>query len=961
MAINAPQAAGIGVGGDNLTRLAWRNPDNSSSLWTLNADGSVATQTPYAAAVPSPNFVGLAVGANNVPRLLWNLYTPGTNHYSQTYLWNMTDPNPAATSLVFGPYSGWNAQSFAIGSDSAPRMLWNNDSGQIALWHMNPTGASFTQNDYGPYPGWEAQAVAVGPDNVPRIMWNHPVDAEMSLWRVAPDGTFTQNSYGPYTGWGATIEAVDSTNAPRILWSSGSTASLWKVAADGSFAFQNYTYPAGYTPVGMACGTGGDVRLLWNDTHGDAQVWTIAADGTYTVKTYTALLLTSVTLNPATVTGGSSSTATVTLNSPAPAGGVTVGLSVFSPVGSSAAATVPVNVLVAAGATSATFPIATTAVTTSANDYITVGYLGMGKGAFLTINPASSFSLDLAAAATGANKITLYWSGYSGASGYNVYRGLQSGGPYTRVNSSGPVNTPDNSAGLTNVFMYTDSPLATGTTYYYYVAPVVQNGTEAGQSNEDSATPNANAVPWDTADPTQIINAVSATAALDLEPDYDDSGDAYPAQVGVLQVAGPDGAVYMGNFPNGSPAQAFTSHAYSDGNSIYYDDGRVIASPNYDQTNAGTTNSVMSANLSPHSTPVPDKTSFPATSIPSGIYREVNSVPGYTGFSAIVGIPNANDPQTVNIANNIDTVTGKSYPDAIDIYSGGYVYTGGTVSVGASGPLPLDAGLQLTLLPKTASGTYPIGFWEPVINGKRSPPIDPNTKMPNTNALLPSVFLDGSTKVLPTGTLEYKEKLSGEVKMQFLTPAAPNVVGQSVELHFSLPLTGVGTGQISLISINPKTQQTSVSNVNEVTLVYYHVPGWQKSSKFVIKRINSIAQTLRSRTPSAYESTSFDPSHPGAPYANSPTNQTTMGYLNDGSYVVAPVGSGSFSGAYWGEGDTSGVELRGANGGWISWTDDPTITNAAGAYPNPLAYSKAVNWLEQNPYFWEENVNLTAL
>ncbi len=30
----------------------------------------------------------------------------------------------------------------------------------------------------------------------------------------------------------------------------------------------------------------------------------------------------------------------------------------------------------------------------------------------------------------------------------------------------------------------------------------------------------------------------------------------------------------------------------------------------------------------------------------------------------------------------------------------------------------------------------------------------------------------------------------------------------------------------------------------------------------------------------------------------------------------------------------------------------------AGAYPN--AYNSVVNWLEQNAYFWEENVNLFA-
>ena len=59
--------------------------------------------------------------------------------------------------------------------------------------------------------------------------------------------------------------------------------------------------------------------------------------------------MSSVSLNPTSVTGGASSTGTVTLSSAAPAGGAVVTL------GSSntAAATVPGSVTVAAGATSA--------------------------------------------------------------------------------------------------------------------------------------------------------------------------------------------------------------------------------------------------------------------------------------------------------------------------------------------------------------------------------------------------------------------------------------------------------------------------------------------------------------------------------------------------------------------------------------------------------------------------------
>jgi len=605
--------------------------------------------------------------------------------------------------------------------------------------------------------------------------------------------------------------------------------------------------------------------------------------------------------------------------------------------------------------------------TTAGTATVTAASGSVSGMATVTVNPSSSpAALSLTAAATGANKITLYWNGISGASGYDIYRSTVSGGPYTQIASN--VATPDSSPGLTNTFMYSDTAGLTTGTEYFYVVRAVQSGNETVQSNEDSAIPAVISVPWDTGNPTQIINAVSATAALDLEPDIDDSGNSTPARVGVLEVAGPDGAIYMGNFPDGSPAQAFTSHAYSDGNSVTYDDGRVVAEPDYDDPSNSATSSATATGvtgLSPLLAPVPDKSIFPATSPPSGIYREVNSVPGYTGFSAAVGIPNATDRQTINLVDHVSTSAvgakdfGKHYADAIDIYTGGYVYLGPGTGVNT---FPLDAGLQLTLSP-TSFGTYAVGYWEPILNGEREPPINPKTGNPDPNASLPRVKLDGSPRALPTGTVEYQEHLSGEVRMQFLTPASPHVADKSVELHFSLPVLGAGTGLIVLAQINPVTKQVTLNNdINEITLVYYYVPHWRSNSSYVIKRINSVAQTLRSPMPNQSEMLYFDPKHLGAPVANYPATSSIFvkGYLNDGCYAVAPIGSGSLAGAYWGNADARGVELQTPGGGWVSWTDDPSITNLAGGYPIPSEFSNVDNWLVQNPYFWEVNVNLIA-
>jgi hypothetical protein len=111
--------------------------------------------------------------------------------------------------------------------------------------------------------------------------------------------------------------------------------------------------------------------------------------------------LSSVGVNPSSVTGASSSTGTVTLSGPAPTYGATVNLS-----SSASAATVPSSVTVANGATSANFTVNTSAVTTSTSVTISALYAGVTKTASLTVNPSSG--------GTPAGTYTLTITGTSG-------------------------------------------------------------------------------------------------------------------------------------------------------------------------------------------------------------------------------------------------------------------------------------------------------------------------------------------------------------------------------------------------------------------------------------------------------------------------------------------------------------------------------------------------------------------
>ena len=124
---------------------------------------------------------------------------------------------------------------------------------------------------------------------------------------------------------------------------------------------------------------------LDNGVHTVTAYSTDIAGNTEAVKTLSLPLgsLSTVSVNPVSVNGGTAATGTVTLGSQAPAGGVVVTLT-----SSSAAAVVPASVTVAAGATTATFPISTTSVVASTPAVITASSLGVSKTTTLTVNPA---------------------------------------------------------------------------------------------------------------------------------------------------------------------------------------------------------------------------------------------------------------------------------------------------------------------------------------------------------------------------------------------------------------------------------------------------------------------------------------------------------------------------------------------------------------------------------------------
>jgi trimeric autotransporter adhesin len=147
------------------------------------------------------------------------------------------------------------------------------------------------------------------------------------------------------------------------------------------------TVPAGETtetfPVTASLVTSPSTATVTASSANSASA-TVSVNPASSTPTGPLATLASLSVAPSSVTSGQSATGTVTLASPAPAGGVVVGLASNNP-----AATVPVSVTVPASQTTATFPIATTTLTNPATATITAASANT-EAATLTINPASA-------------------------------------------------------------------------------------------------------------------------------------------------------------------------------------------------------------------------------------------------------------------------------------------------------------------------------------------------------------------------------------------------------------------------------------------------------------------------------------------------------------------------------------------------------------------------------------------
>ena len=257
---------------------------------------------------------------------------------------------------------------------------------------------------------------------------------------VSSTGTVTMTNPAPT---GGAVVALSSNNTAAIVPTS-------------------ITVPAGQTTASFTITTSG------------VGAWTSATiSGTYVGATQTASLaiapaLASISMNPATVVGGLSSTGTVTLINPAPVGGAVVTLS-----DNSAFASTPASVTIPEGATAATFPITTVAVGTSASATISASLIASTLTANLTISAPilSSVTMSPSSVIGGSSSVgTVTLSSAAPAGGAVV----------TLSDNSLAALTPDNVTVLAGA---TTATFVVTTQQVGPITPVTITGTYNGTAN----------------------------------------------------------------------------------------------------------------------------------------------------------------------------------------------------------------------------------------------------------------------------------------------------------------------------------------------------------------------------------------------------------------------------------------------------------------------------------------------
>ncbi len=243
----------------------------------------------------------------------------------------------------------------------------------------------------------------------------------------------------------------------------GTVVSLW---TNGSPAFvpESITIPAGST-IGSF-----PVTTIYTSSDSQSTITAfyngLTKTATLTVTAPVTVSLSSVSVNPTSVMGGTSASGTVTLSAAAPAGGTVVSLWT-----NGSPAFVPASITIPAGSTIGSFPVTTIYTSSASQSTITAFYNGLSKTAILTITPAAMISLSSVSVTptsiTGGASVTgtVTLSAAAPAGGIVVYLWTNGSPAFVPTSVTIPAGSSMGSFPVTTI--YTSSALPSTITAFY--------------------------------------------------------------------------------------------------------------------------------------------------------------------------------------------------------------------------------------------------------------------------------------------------------------------------------------------------------------------------------------------------------------------------------------------------------------------------------------------------------------
>ncbi len=324
---------------------------------------------------------------------------------------------------------------------------------------------------------WFKNGAAIGTATSP----TYTTPAETTSDNGARFTVTVSNAAGSVTSAAATLTVTAGAAAPLIVSqpvsqsiTAGQTATF-SVTASGTapLSYQWYkngaavggaTSPTYTTPAETTSDNGAQFTVVVSNSVG--KVTSTAAALTVNAATF-LLSATPASLTFGNVNTGASSTLAVTLtnsgNSQVTISNVSISGAGFNASGLSAGQILAPG---QGGTLNVTF---------------TPAVAGSVTGSLAVVSSASNSPATIPLSGTGSQTVPhsadLSWTASTSiVAGYNVYRGVQSGGPYTKLTSTPVVLT-----------IHTDSTVQSGQTYFYVVTAVDLNNLETVHSNEVSA------------------------------------------------------------------------------------------------------------------------------------------------------------------------------------------------------------------------------------------------------------------------------------------------------------------------------------------------------------------------------------------------------------------------------------------------------------------------------------------